>query len=142
MYIHVITFSQRLSFKRFIHRLSYSFCTLFHYFRLKIIDWCFSITRLCFRSDQFQCKSGQCIKFEDKCNGIYECADQSDEIKETCLNIQCPGFTYKCDYGACVDGDSRCNGVKNCVDNSDENNCMTTTSKPITVTPLPTGPQM
>ncbi|KAJ8959547.1 hypothetical protein NQ314_006284 [Rhamnusium bicolor] len=85
-------------------------------------------------SDQFQCKSGQCISNDDKCNGIPDCDDKSDEIKETCLNMYCPGFTFKCDYGACVDGDAKCNGVKDCLDNSDEEDC----APVITPSPAPT----
>lgn len=99
--------------------------------------WSSDFSWIC-RSDQFQCKSGQCISFEDKCNGVYDCDDRSDEIKETCLNIQCPGYTYKCDYGACVNGYARCDGIKDCVDNSDENNCVSSTS--VKPTPRPTEP--
>lgn len=93
-----------------------------------------------FRSDQFKCKSGQCISFEKKCDGFYDCDDQSDEIKETCLNIQCPGYTFKCDYGACVNGFDKCNGEKNCVDNSDEENCGTPATPKPKPTPKPTEP--
>lgn len=93
-----------------------------------------------FRSDQFECKSGQCIPSDSKCDGTFDCEDRSDEIKETCLNIQCPGYTFKCDYGACVNGYDRCDGVKQCVDNSDEDNCETTTTKPTVPPPKPTEP--
>lgn len=61
----------------------------------------------CFRSDQFECNNGECIEIDSKCNGIPECQDASDETEELCLNIKCPGYTYKCRYGACVDGDAK-----------------------------------
>lgn len=53
----------------------------------------FSMVLFC-RSSQFQCKSGQCIDFENKCDGIHHCDDKSDETKDACLNIQCPGKTH------------------------------------------------
>jgi len=55
------------------------------------------------RSDEFECRNGQCIEMDARCNGIEECTDKSDETEELCLNTDCPVYTYKCRYGACVD---------------------------------------
>lgn len=81
-----------------------------------------------FSTNQFTCKSGDCIDLQYLCDGIYHCKDQSDENKDICPRIQCPGFTYKCEYGACVGRDSKCNGIQDCVDYSDEINCTTSVS--------------
>ncbi|CAD7092299.1 unnamed protein product [Hermetia illucens] len=69
---------------------------------------------------EWQCKSGQCISLDEKCDGVANCGDQSDESSEFCLETNCPNYTFKCAYGACVSGNAKCNGIKECYDGSDE----------------------
>lgn len=69
---------------------------------------------------EWRCKNGRCIPSDEKCDGVVNCGDQSDESVEFCLETYCPDYAFKCAYGACVSGKAKCNGVKDCIDNSDE----------------------
>lgn len=82
------------------------------------------------RVNQFQCVNGQCIQNIDKCDGILNCTDNSDETFELCRYVQCPSFAFRCDYGACISRNRHCNGKSDCWDGSDENNCRSTEENP------------
>lgn len=73
------------------------------------------------RRYQWQCQNGECISSDELCDGMANCADESDETSNACISVHCPSYAFRCAYGACVDGDSECNGKKDCFDNSDEN---------------------
>ncbi|XP_044266425.1 basement membrane-specific heparan sulfate proteoglycan core protein isoform X19 [Tribolium madens] len=101
--------------------------------------------------NQIPCHSGECVPSEARCNGIYECADQSDEAgcdvlvdtsstttpsDELDLGSGLPdegrSSESKCradDSVRCSDGspsicaDQVCDGVKDCADGGDEENC-------------------
>lgn len=100
------------------------------------------VAKYYFRNNEFRCISGQCIDEDNKCDGIAQCSDRSDEIKETCWNLRCPSYTYRCNYGACVNGNAQCNGQVECQDASDEDpsickNVSTSPARPpVSVTPL------
>lgn len=83
----------------------------------------FFLKRLNFSPHEFRCNSGQCIDEIDICDGVPNCADNSDETYDVCSAITCPGFTYRCAYGGCVNVNARCNDIYECFDKSDEENC-------------------
>lgn len=105
----------------------------------------------------FRCLGGQCIPGRDRCNGVQNCGDGSDEIGCTTPDqsyvssaVQCDavdsriprgtdnGKTFRCRGGQCIPMRGRCNGVTNCRDGSDEMDCTatatTTTSTTTTTT--------
>ncbi|NP_001170929.2 low-density lipoprotein receptor-related protein 5 isoform 1 precursor [Danio rerio] len=74
-------------------------------------------------SEQFTCATGEidCIPMAWRCDGIAECADNSDEMNcPICSKLQ-----FQCDKGQCVDIQVRCNGEPDCADGSDEQDCET-----------------
>ena len=104
----------------------------------KIFSW-----NQTFREGEFRCSSGQCIDQDNKCDGKAECDDHSDEIRATCWNVKCPGFTHRCKYGACVKRLAECNGVVECFDGSDEDPAIcknSTVAPPVTPAPVPPRP--
>ncbi|XP_055325237.1 modular serine protease-like isoform X1 [Sitodiplosis mosellana] len=68
----------------------------------------------------WQCKNGECIGIGERCNGIADCTDGSDETVRECISFQCSESKFRCTYGACVNKTAECNGAKECHDNSDE----------------------
>ncbi|XP_074660048.1 uncharacterized protein LOC141912633 [Tubulanus polymorphus] len=68
---------------------------------------------------KFQCKSGQCLNLEKRCDSVIQCSDGSDEIGcdpscrsgFLCNNRQCLGIDVTCDK----------DGIDHCGDWSDEN---------------------
>ncbi|XP_041968433.1 uncharacterized protein LOC121725497 [Aricia agestis] len=72
------------------------------------------------RKGQWECRSGTCISFDGKCDGVVDCPDGSDETFALCRNSTCHANWFRCAYGACVDGTAPCNDVQECADNSDE----------------------
>lgn len=82
------------------------------------------------RSDEFACRSGQCIPSYHKCDAQRDCADGSDE--ENCIAIpttrqpprSCAFGQFACHSGdQCVPQSYHCDGEHHCRDYSDEANC-------------------
>lgn len=68
----------------------------------------------------WRCDNGQCIDFVQRCNGIADCTDQSDESVRECVSFQCAPNKFRCAYGACVNETAECDQHRDCMDNSDE----------------------
>ncbi|CAH3046479.1 unnamed protein product [Pocillopora meandrina] len=68
--------------------------------------------------NQFQCSDGSCIRKAWRCDGSFDCLDNSDEEK-----CPCKSFQMTCANGACVNKLWICDGADDCGDNSDEQNC-------------------
>lgn len=66
----------------------------------------------------WQCKNGECIGIGERCNGIADCTDRSDETVRECISFQCGEDKFRCTYGACVNKTAECDGAKDCADNS------------------------
>ena len=68
-------------------------------------------------SDEFMCADGTCIPKIWACDGVPDCASESDEDEAFCAT--CP-FQFLCTNGRCTDKENVCNGRNDCRDNSDE----------------------
>ncbi|XP_071492675.1 MAM and LDL-receptor class A domain-containing protein 1-like isoform X9 [Diadema antillarum] len=89
-------------------------------------------------SNQFQCNNGTCIPGSWECDGIVDCADNSDEdhcdfstnswYQSTPGYQSCYSWQFQCNDGSCISDYYRCNGYSNCGDGSDEYNCDYSTS--------------
>lgn len=75
---------------------------------------------LCNSLLNWQCDNGECINIAERCNGIKDCLDGSDETANECISFQCSETKFQCLYGACVEKDAECNGKIDCPDGSDE----------------------
>lgn len=60
--------------------------------------------------------TGQCIDIADLCDGLPNCADQSDELVKYCAAIDCQRFAFRCGNGACINTKLKCDGQINCID--------------------------
>lgn len=69
----------------------------------------------------WQCKNGECIGIGERCNGISDCTDGSDETVRECISFQCNESKFRCTYGACVNKTAECDGARDCADNSGTN---------------------
>ena len=67
---------------------------------------------------QFQCKNGECVKENLRCDGDSACTDDSDED-----NCECPYNKFACLDGKCLPASAVCNGINDCSKGDDENNC-------------------
>ncbi|CAH1397757.1 unnamed protein product [Nezara viridula] len=72
--------------------------------------------------EEFQCKNGECIPFDDVCNGEKNCTDGSDETPE-CSRYCFNGF--HCRDLRCINKTQICDGTSDCGDGSDEESCKT-----------------
>ncbi|XP_034485719.1 modular serine protease-like [Drosophila innubila] len=68
---------------------------------------------------QFQCKNGECISADLKCNAKLDCTDGSDETFEHCYQSKC--LKHRCAYGGCFEDSQHCDGKIDCIDGTDEN---------------------
>lgn len=76
----------------------------------------------------FRCSYGGCIRAEQECNGVPDCADGSDEETINCPGVltrirsngNCSEGFFQCRSGECVFDDGVCSGAADCPDGSDE----------------------
>ncbi|KAF2367999.1 Laminin EGF domain [Trinorchestia longiramus] len=69
--------------------------------------------------DRFNCASGQTIPADQRCDGIVDCHDGTDE--STCGSAFCRADQFACENRVqCVPAESVCNGQFDCNDYSDE----------------------
>ena len=68
--------------------------------------------------NQFQCSDSSCIRKAWRCDGSFDCLDNSDEDK-----CPCKSFQVTCANGMCVNKLWICDGADDWGDNSDEQNC-------------------
>ncbi|XP_058038766.1 SCO-spondin-like [Ahaetulla prasina] len=76
--------------------------------------------------DQFPCAHGaECIHYQQLCDGVPHCQDQSDESIDTCGSTQippCPGF-FICNDRLCINVSRVCDGSPDCSQGEDELAC-------------------
>ncbi|KAH3712735.1 hypothetical protein DPMN_072490, partial [Dreissena polymorpha] len=73
-------------------------------------------------SSQFHCHNGQCIPWEQRCNGgPPDCFDRSDEIN--CEQNTCAYGLARCKSGQCIPQEFWCDYIRDCPDFSDETDC-------------------
>lgn len=71
--------------------------------------------------NQATCMNGECIIKSKICDGIFDCADGSDE--NSCSSGRCEPNEFKCNNRKCVLKTWRCDGENDCGDGSDEEGC-------------------
>lgn len=90
-------------------------------------------------SDSFKCFDGTCISMAGRCNGVSNCADDSDEQGcDASTNIFVPAYVgssftcpdnydsdvyFQCANSNCIEKVGLCNAHDNCGDASDEAHC-------------------
>lgn len=82
-----------------------------------------------------KCWSGQCVNITDKCNGVQNCDDGSDELPSLCKTMLCRKKQFQCGYGACIPTKAKCNGTKECWDGTDEQEELCTKEIDFSLTP-------
>ncbi|XP_027843018.2 low-density lipoprotein receptor-related protein 1 [Aphis gossypii] len=74
--------------------------------------------------NEFWCSSGECIPFENTCDGINHCVDDSDEDIKYCATRSCQEGFFSCpNFKRCRPNSQKCDGLFDCVDGFDELNC-------------------
>ncbi|XP_055996988.1 low-density lipoprotein receptor-related protein 4-like isoform X3 [Ostrea edulis] len=76
------------------------------------------------KSTQFMCQSGQCIDKNQRCDGVMQCLDYTDEAgcRYTEVNV-CGVDQFQCSNGRCIGNQKKCNDEDDCGDQSDEKRC-------------------
>ena len=95
---------------------------------------------------QFFCDHDLCLPLSDRCDGVTDCIDESDEANCTSSNITnsrgndpakegprkshkaarqrpCEEHEWRCKDGSCICKDFWCDGHEDCLDGSDEAAC-------------------
>lgn len=86
----------------------------------------FSGNYTCNTLRRFQCNNHKCIPLYQKCDGIDNCGDGSDENNMTiCSRRPRPSIfnEFRCANEKCIEAEKICNHVDDCGDNSDELGC-------------------
>ncbi|XP_060073482.1 basement membrane-specific heparan sulfate proteoglycan core protein-like [Ylistrum balloti] len=74
------------------------------------------------KPDQFTCEDGECVDGRYRCDGQFDCFDQSDE--KGCDPIKCVEGEVKCrSTPQCIPQAFLCNSQVDCSDGSDEEDC-------------------
>lgn len=84
---------------------------------------------VCDMPDKFRCPDGMCLPRHMLCDGVQDCQDGSDEMKNHCESISstCNAGWHRCSSGQCVNPSWVCNAERDCEDGSDETNCQNKT---------------
>nr|CAB3263487.1 prolow-density lipoprotein receptor-related protein 1-like [Phallusia mammillata] len=78
---------------------------------------------------EFMCATDKCIPFWWKCDGVNDCADNSDELPSlNCTEFFCTPGQFQCHNSTeamhdCINPTGLCDGIRECKDGSDEINC-------------------
>lgn len=68
-----------------------------------------------------ECPTGECIYANYLCDGLAQCSDGWDEVKDNCESTECPSGYVRCTgTGGCIEGNNQCNNVNDCGDWEDE----------------------
>ncbi|XP_036149068.1 serine protease nudel [Monomorium pharaonis] len=81
--------------------------------------------------DGIRCNIGQCIPWNQVCNGVADCRDGADEESEICLQMQqsrtknginnkCAKSELRCENSECVSKSAFCDSKVDCSDGTDE----------------------
>ncbi|XP_012280703.1 serine protease nudel [Orussus abietinus] len=84
--------------------------------------------------DGFRCRLGQCVPWNQVCDGIQDCRDAADENADNCqeaksrckngsaaaFNCGCSRSELRCGNGQCVPKEAFCNSKVDCSDGTDE----------------------
>ena len=80
-------------------------------------------TKKC-KKHEWTCNTKTCINYSDKCDGVVNCEDGSDELACPISLPICPigihNNFYCTDFSACIPDAYRCNNFDDCEDGSDE----------------------
>jgi low-density lipoprotein receptor-related protein 1 (alpha-2-macroglobulin receptor) len=78
----------------------------------------------CDKSQEYQCKSGECVPFTLTCDTIPHCSDSSDESRIFCATRKCPFENfYQCHDSRCISKTEVCDGKSDCKSGEDEEKC-------------------
>uniref|UniRef100_A0A671UNK4 Low density lipoprotein receptor-related protein 2b n=1 Tax=Sparus aurata TaxID=8175 RepID=A0A671UNK4_SPAAU len=72
----------------------------------------------------FACDEGHCTPLSQRCDGIADCFDKTDEANCT-DTATCSPWAFTCNNKHCIRSSWRCDGMDDCGDGSDEANCPT-----------------
>ncbi|XP_059822369.1 low-density lipoprotein receptor-related protein 2a isoform X1 [Hypanus sabinus] len=73
----------------------------------------------------FACANGKCVPGYNRCDGVNDCLDNSDEVNCGTLNTTCSSLAFTCTNLQCIPSYWRCDGQNDCSDGSDEQECPT-----------------